>query len=105
MQKPWGGRAQQGRQRRRDMYFFAAEPFSAACTLQELLLIKSNDEKDCNEALNAIIKEKAISNSGTPESFKILMRELKKLGLRISVDEIHLNDKKVNRTSYIVLKI
>ena len=80
-----GGKAQQGGQRLGEMEVWALEAYGAAYTLQELLTVKSDDMQGRNEALNAIVKGKPIPRPGTPESFKVLMRELQSLGLDIGV--------------------
>nr|YP_010851618.1 RNA polymerase b-subunit [Echinothamnion hystrix]WGH14484.1 RNA polymerase b-subunit [Echinothamnion hystrix] len=90
-QQPLGGRAQHGGQRLGEMEVWALEAFGAAYTLQELLTVKSDDMQGRNEALNAIVKGKPIPKPGTPESFKVLMRELQSLGLDISVHKIEFN--------------
>ena len=87
-QQPLGGKAQQGGQRFGEMEVWALEAFGAAYTLQELLTVKSDDMQGRNEALNAIVKGKAIPKPGTPESFKVLMRELQSLGLDIAVHKV-----------------
>ena len=87
-QQPLGGKAQQGGQRFGEMEVWALEAFGAAYTLQELLTVKSDDMQGRNEALNAIVKGKAIPRPGTPESFKVLMRELQSLGLDIAVHKV-----------------
>jgi DNA-directed RNA polymerase subunit beta len=89
-QQPLGGKAQQGGQRFGEMEVWALEAFGAAYTLQELLTVKSDDMQGRNEALNAIVKGKAIPRPGTPESFKVLMRELQSLGLDIAVHKVEL---------------
>ncbi|MFN9532182.1 MAG: DNA-directed RNA polymerase subunit beta [Cyanobacteriota bacterium] len=94
-QQPLGGKAQQGGQRLGEMEVWALEAYGAAYTLQELLTVKSDDMQGRNEALNAIVKGKPIPRPGTPESFKVLMRELQSLGLDIAVytdagDEVEL---------------
>nr|YP_009541562.1 RNA polymerase beta subunit [Synarthrophyton chejuense]AYR05571.1 RNA polymerase beta subunit [Synarthrophyton chejuense] len=89
-QQPLGGRAQHGGQRLGEMEVWALEAFGAAYTLQELLTIKSDDMQGRNEALNAIVKGKPIPRPGTPESFKVLMRELQSLGLDIAVHKVEL---------------
>lgn len=61
---------------------------SNAYTLQELLTIKSDDMQGRNEALNAIVKGYPIPRPGTPESFKVLLRELQALCLDISAYQI-----------------
>nr|YP_009391240.1 RNA polymerase b-subunit [Dipterocladia arabiensis]ARW59384.1 RNA polymerase b-subunit [Dipterocladia arabiensis] len=92
-QQPLGGRAQHGGQRLGEMEVWALEAFGAAYTLQELLTVKSDDMQGRNEALNAIVKGKPIPKPGTPESFKVLMRELQSLGLDIAVHKLDVNDK------------
>ncbi len=84
-QQPLGGKAQQGGQRLGEMEVWALEAYGAAYTLQELLTVKSDDMQGRNEALNSIVKGKPIPRPGTPESFKVLMRELQSLGLDIGV--------------------
>ena len=91
-QQPLGGRAQHGGQRLGEMEVWALEAFGAAYTLQELLTVKSDDMQGRNEALNAIVKGKPIPKPGTPESFKVLMRELQSLGLDIGVHKVELSN-------------
>merc|ERR1712086_915632 len=83
-QQPLGGRAQQGGQRLGEMEVWALEAFGAAYTLQELLTIKSDDMQGRNETLNAIVKGYPIPRPGTPESFKVLLRELQALCLDVA---------------------
>ena len=90
-QQPLGGKAQQGGQRFGEMEVWALEAFGAAYTLQELLTVKSDDMQGRNDALNAIVKGKAIPSPGTPESFKVLMRELQSLGLDIAVHKVEVD--------------
>jgi len=80
-----GARHRVGGQRLGEMEGWALEADGAAYTLQELLTVKSDDMQGRNEALNAIVKGKPIPRPGTPESFKVLMRELQSLGLDIGV--------------------
>jgi DNA-directed RNA polymerase subunit beta len=87
-QQPLGGKAQQGGQRFGEMEVWALEAFGAAYILQELLTVKSDDMQGRNEALNAIVKGKAIPRPGTPESFKVLMRELQSLCLDIAAHKL-----------------
>jgi DNA-directed RNA polymerase subunit beta len=70
------------------MEVWALEAFGASHTLQELLTVKSDDMQGRNETLNAIVKGKPIPRPGTPESFKVLMRELQSLGLDIGAYKI-----------------
>ena len=93
-QQPLGGRAQQGGQRLGEMEVWALEAFGAAYTLQELLTLKSDDMQGRNEALNSIVKGRPIPRPGTPESFKVLVRELQALCLDIAAYKI--NDLNVN---------
>ena len=87
-QQPLGGKAQHGGQRLGEMEVWALEAFGASYTLQELLTEKSDDMQGRNETLNAIVKGKPIPRPGTPESFKVLMRELQSLGLDIGAYKI-----------------
>jgi DNA-directed RNA polymerase subunit beta len=87
-QQPLGGKAQQGGQRFGEMEVWALEAFGAAYTLQELLTVKSDDMTGRNEALNAIVKGHSIPRPGTPESFKVLVRELQSLCLDVSVHKL-----------------
>jgi len=91
-QQPLGGKAQQGGQRFGEMEVWALEAYGAAYTLQELLTVKSDDMQGRNEALNSIVKGKPIPRPGTPESFKVLMRELQSLGLDIAVHKLEALD-------------
>jgi DNA-directed RNA polymerase subunit beta len=91
-QQPLGGRAQQGGQRLGEMEVWALEAFGAAYTLQELLTIKSDDMQGRNETLNSIVKGRPIPRPGTPESFKVLMRELQALCLDIAAYKVGLNE-------------
>ena len=90
-QQPLGGRSKHGGQRLGEMEVWALEGFGAAYTLQELLTVKSDDMQGRNEAMNAIIKGEQIPSPGTPESFKVLIRELQCLCLDIGVYEIDPN--------------
>jgi DNA-directed RNA polymerase subunit beta len=96
-QQPLGGKAQQGGQRFGEMEVWALEAFGAAYTLQELLTVKSDDMQGRNEALNAIVKGKAIPRPGTPESFKVLMRELQSLCLDIAVHKVETKEDGTSR--------
>nr|UNJ16040.1 RNA polymerase beta subunit [Cyanidioschyzonaceae sp. 3]WDB00467.1 RNA polymerase beta subunit [Cyanidiococcus yangmingshanensis] len=84
-QQPLGGRAQHGGQRLGEMEVWALEAYGAAYTLQELLTLKSDDMEGRTATLNAIVKAQPIPKGGTPESFKVLMRELQALGLDVTV--------------------
>lgn len=73
------------------MEVWALEAFGAAYILQELLTVKSDDMVGRNEALNAIVKGKPIPRPGTPESFKVLVRELQSLCLDVSVHKVEVD--------------
>jgi DNA-directed RNA polymerase subunit beta len=96
-QQPLGGKAQQGGQRFGEMEVWALEAYGAAYTLQELLTVKSDDMQGRNESLNAIVKGQSIPRPGTPESFKVLMRELQSLCLDIAVHKVEPTEDGTNR--------
>jgi DNA-directed RNA polymerase subunit beta len=102
-QQPLGGKAQQGGQRFGEMEVWALEAFGAAYILQELLTVKSDDMQGRNEALNAIVKGKSIPRPGTPESFKVLMRELQSLCLDVAVHKLETHDDGTSRDSEVDL--
>jgi DNA-directed RNA polymerase subunit beta len=78
------------------MEVWALEAFGAAYTLQELLTIKSDDINGRNDTLNAIIKGEAIPEPGIPESFRILIFELRALGLDIAMYKYEKDNQKSN---------
>lgn len=87
-QQPLRGKAQHGGQRFGEMEVWALEGFGAAFTLKELLTIKSDDMQGRNETLNAIVKGHQIPKFGIPESFKVLLQELRSIGLDMSTYKI-----------------
>ena len=87
-QQPLRGKAQHGGQRFGEMEVWALEGFGAAFTLKELLTIKSDDMQGRNETLNAIVKNQQIPKLGIPESFKVLLHELRSIGLDMSTYKI-----------------
>ena len=87
-QQPLRGKAQHGGQRFGEMEVWALEGFGAAFTLKELLTIKSDDMEGRNETLNAIVKGHQIPKFGIPESFKVLLQELRSIGLDMSTYKI-----------------
>ena len=95
-QQPLGGRSKQGGQRFGEMEVWALEAFGAAYTLQEILTYKSDDINGRNEVFSAILKGEKIPKPGIPESFKVLILELKALGLDISIHKI---EKKISGES------
>ncbi|TAN32175.1 DNA-directed RNA polymerase subunit beta [Patescibacteria group bacterium] len=84
-QQPLGGKAQFGGQRFGEMEVWALEAYGAAHTLQEILTIKSDDVPGRSKAYEAIIKGEPISRVNLPESFNVLVRELKGLGLDVEL--------------------
>jgi DNA-directed RNA polymerase subunit beta len=84
-QQPLGGKAQYGGQRFGEMEVWALEAYGAAHTLQEMLTIKSDDLTGRAKAYEAIIKGKALSKPGTPESFRVLLRELRSIALDVRI--------------------
>ena len=85
-QQPLGGKAQFGGQRFGEMEVWALEAFGAANILQEILTVKSDDVIGRAKAYEAIVKGDVMPKPGIPESFNVLMHELKGLGLSISLD-------------------
>ena len=84
-QQPLGGKAQFGGQRFGEMEVWALEAYGAAYTLQEILTIKSDDVVGRVKAYEAIVKGQNIPQSGVPESFKVLVKELQSLALDVKV--------------------
>jgi DNA-directed RNA polymerase subunit beta len=94
-QQPLGGKSQNGGQRFGEMEVWALEGFGAAYTLQELLTIKSDDIQGRNNTLNAIVKGRTVKKSGLPESFKVLLQELRSIGLDVTTYKLNqLNETK-----------
>ncbi len=85
-QQPLGGKAQFGGQRFGEMEVWALEAFGAANILQEILTVKSDDVIGRAKAYEAIVKGDVMPKPGIPESFNVLMHELKGLGLSVSLD-------------------
>ncbi len=85
-QQPLGGKAQFGGQRFGEMEVWALEAFGAANILQGILTVKSDDVIGRAKAYEAIVKGDVMPKPGIPESFNVLMHELKGLGLSISLD-------------------
>ena len=82
-QQPLGGRAQFGGQRLGEMEVWALEAHGAAYTLQEMLTVKSDDIEGRSKVYEAIVKGKYTYSPGMPESFRVLVRELKALSLNV----------------------
>ncbi|MYC76079.1 DNA-directed RNA polymerase subunit beta [Candidatus Poribacteria bacterium] len=86
-QQPLGGKAQHGGQRLGEMEVWALEAYGAAHTLQEMLTLKSDDVLGRREIYESVVKGLNPDPPGTPESFKVLVRELQTLGLHVSLDK------------------
>jgi DNA-directed RNA polymerase subunit beta len=84
-QQPLGGKAQFGGQRFGEMEVWALEGYGAAHTLQEILTIKSDDIQGRSKAYESIIKGEPIEELSIPESFNVLVRELKGLALDVEL--------------------
>lgn len=85
-QQPLGGKAQMGGQRFGEMEVWALEAYGAAYCLQEMLTVKSDDVQGRVATYEAIVKDENIREPGTPESFKILVREMQSLALDVKVE-------------------
>jgi DNA-directed RNA polymerase subunit beta len=83
-QQPLGGKARMGGQRLGEMEVWALEAHKAAQALQEMLTIKSDDVTGRSQAFQAMIKGRDIPDPGIPESFKVMVKELAGLGLRVN---------------------
>ncbi|HNZ86659.1 MAG TPA: DNA-directed RNA polymerase subunit beta [bacterium] len=84
-QQPLGGKAQFGGQRFGEMEVWALEAYGAAHILQEILTIKSDDVNGRSRAYEAIIKCEEIEKVSVPESFNVLINELKALGINVEM--------------------
>ena len=86
-QQPLGGKAQFGGQRFGEMEVWALEAYGASSTLREILTVKSDDVVGRAKTYESIVKGDSMPNPGLPESFNVLMHELKGLGLDIRLEE------------------
>ncbi|AEH01672.1 MULTISPECIES: DNA-directed RNA polymerase subunit beta [unclassified Lacinutrix] len=86
-QQPLGGKAQFGGQRFGEMEVWALEAYGASSTLREILTVKSDDVVGRAKTYEAIVKGEPMPDPGLPESFNVLMHELKGLGLDIRLEE------------------
>ena len=85
-QQPLGGKAQFGGQRFGEMEVWALEAFGASNVLQEILTVKSDDVVGRAKAYEAIVKGENMPTPGIPESFNVLIHELRGLGLEITFE-------------------
>ena len=86
-QQPLGGKAQSGGQRLGEMEVWALEAYGAAYSLQEMLTVKSDDITGRNRMYESIVKGEYRLEPGIPESFKVLMQELRALALNVTLLE------------------
>ena len=85
-QQPLGGKAQLGGQRFGEMEVWALEAYGASYTLQEILTVKSDDVAGRTKVYETIVKGDDKFESGVPESFNVLIKEIKALGLNIELN-------------------
>jgi DNA-directed RNA polymerase subunit beta len=88
-QQPLGGKAQFGGQRFGEMEVWALQAYGAAYTLQEMLTVKSDDVVGRTKVYEAIVKGDDTFEAGIPESFNVLVKEMRSLGLNV---ELNMND-------------
>ncbi|MBT4478888.1 MAG: DNA-directed RNA polymerase subunit beta, partial [Flavobacteriales bacterium] len=85
-QQPLGGKAQFGGQRLGEMEVWALEGYGASNILQEMMTLKSDDVIGRAKAYESIVKGKALPSAGIPESFNVLLHELRGLGLKVTFE-------------------
>ena len=88
-QQPLGGKAQFGGQRLGEMEVWALEAYGAAYTLQEMLTVKSDDVSGRNKMYKNIVDGDHRMEAGMPESFNVLLKEIRSLGLNIELENDH----------------
>ena len=86
-QQPLGGKAQFGGQRFGEMEVWALEAYGAAYTLQEILTVKSDDVTGRTKVYEAVVRGDDTFDAGIPESFNVLVKELRSLGLNVDLRE------------------
>jgi DNA-directed RNA polymerase subunit beta len=86
-QQPLGGKAQFGGQRFGEMEVWALEAYGAAYTLQEMLTVKSDDVQGRNQMYKSIVDGNHRMVAGMPESFNVLVKEIRSLGINIELEE------------------
>ena len=84
-QQPLGGKAQYGGQRMGEMEVWALEAYGAAYTLQELLTVKSDDVAGRTRIYESIVKGENTLDAGMPESFNVLINEMRSIGLDVRI--------------------
>ncbi len=96
-QQPLGGKAQFGGQRFGEMEVWALEAYGAAYTLQEILTIKADDVAGRTKVYESIVKGDQNFESGTPESFNVMVKELRSLGLNLEFQENQNKENKIEK--------
>ena len=86
-QQPLGGKAQFGGQRFGEMEVWALEAYSAAHTLREMLTVKSDDVAGRNRVYKNIVDGQYNTEPSVPESFNVLLKEIRSLGINIDLDQ------------------
>jgi DNA-directed RNA polymerase subunit beta len=86
-QQPLGGKAQFGGQRFGEMEVWALEAYGAAYTLQEMLTVKSDDVSGRTKIYESIVRGDDTFEAGIPESFNVLVKELRSLGLNVELNQ------------------
>ncbi|ESW79302.1 DNA-directed RNA polymerase subunit beta [Mesorhizobium sp. LSJC269B00] len=94
-QQPLGGKAQFGGQRFGEMEVWALEAYGAAYTLQEMLTVKSDDVAGRTKVYEAIVRGDDTFEAGIPESFNVLVKEMRSLGLNVELENTKLDDNPV----------
>lgn len=94
--QPLGGKAQFGGQRFGEMEVWALQAYGAAYALREILTFKSDDVSGREKAHQSIVKGENITEAGTPESFKVLIKELQSIGLDINIKSVDDEDSLLN---------
>ena len=85
-QQPLGGKAQFGGQRFGEMEVWALEAYGASYVLQEMLTVKSDDVQGRTKVYESIVKGEHTIEAGMPESFNVLVKEIRSLGLDIELE-------------------
>ena len=88
-QQPLGGKAQFGGQRFGEMEVWALEAYGAAYTLQEMLTVKSDDVAGRTKVYESIVRGDDTFEAGIPESFNVLVKEMRSLGLNVELENTH----------------
>ncbi len=98
-QQPLGGKAQFGGQRFGEMEVWALEAYGSSYTLQEMLTVKSDDVSGRTKVYESIVRGEDNFNCGVPESFNVLVKELRSLGLNVELDQKRLAEENDNLPS------